>query len=347
MMLALKSYHTIEKNDEISGAHIIDSPLFGDGYSTAESKAIFTDKARLSRWMAVEVALAESQAELGIIPQEAAKAIALSNDIHDIDLEKVRLEFNKTKHSLLPLLKVWQQLLSPEHAQYLHFGATTQDIQDTAQVLELREVIVIIERDLKSLIHVLTSLVDENRILVMAGRTHAQHALPMTLGLKIAAWLDECMRHFTRLSECKNKLLVSQLFGGVGSMAGLGDQARELLSVFSAKLGLQEPSSCWHSARDRFVEYLAVVGLIGGTLGKIANEVIQLSKDEIAELAEPFLEGQVGSSVMPHKRNPEICERICALATLIKSNVGVGFDSLMAEHERDYRSIRLEWVSVS
>src|SRR3990167_7224402 len=339
--------HMVENNKPVIRSHITDSIFFGDGYGTEEEKKIFSDFNRLQRWMDVEIALAKSQAELNIIPEKAAKEIEKKGKIAYLNMEYIQQQMQKTKHSLIPLLKSWQSIIGSEFGEYLHFGATTQDIQDTAQVLEIREVIGIIERDLKDIIQILAKLCKQYSTLVMVGRTHSKHAMPITLGLKIAVWIDECTRNYDRLMQCKKTVLVSQLFGGVGSMAAFQKKGLLLLKNFSKRLKLEQPNTCWHSARDRFVEYLSVLALITGSLGKIANEIIQLSKDEIGELDEPFYEGQIGSTTMPHKKNPEICERIFTLAKLVKGHASLSFDSLVAEHERDYRAIRLEWVTLT
>lgn len=332
---------------ERTTSHITDSEYFGNGFSTHDVREIFSDKKRLQRWLDVEVALSESQAELGMIPETTAKELAKTARLEYLDTDYIKQQSKITKHSLVPLLRAWQKTMSKNNAQYVHFGATTQDIQDTAQVLELKDVMIIIEHDLKEVISSLTHLASKYRSLVMVGRTHAQHAMPITLGVKISTWLDECMRNYTRLQNCKSTLLVSQLFGGVGTMASFKDNGIQLLKLFSKKLGLHAPDTCWHSARDRFVEFTSTLVMITGTLGKIANEIIQLSKNEIGELSEPFHAGQIGSSTMPHKRNPEECERIYLLSKLVKQSASLGFETLITEHERDYRAIRLEWITLT
>lgn len=328
-------------------SHIVDSMFFGDGYSTQEVQEIFCDLTRMQRWLDVEVTLAECQGELGIIPQEAAQQLAEKGKLEFMDLDKIQGDIVKTKHSLLPLLWAWQELVDKESGQYVHYGATTQDILDTAQVLEVRDVIHIVERDLNDIIQILTRLAQKYENLVMVGRTHGQHALPTTLGLKIAVWADECARNYERLQVCKKNVLVSQLFGGVGTMSALSNQGLLLVQRFSERLGLGSSLVSWHTARDRFVEFISVLALITGVFGKIANEIIQLNKNGISELSEPFQTGQIGSSTMPHKRNPETCERIVTLAGLVKSCAGLSFDSLCSEHERDYRFLRLEWVTIT
>ncbi|MDY6952306.1 MAG: lyase family protein, partial [Thermodesulfobacteriota bacterium] len=205
----------------------------------------------------------------------------------------------------------------------------------------------IVERDLKAIVWRVMELAEDYSGLVTIGRTHTQHALSMTMGLKMAVWLDELWRNVERLMACKERVLVSQLFGGVGTMDAFDRQGLELLSQFSQRLKLQAPLTAWHASRDRGAEFLATMAIISGTCAKIANEIRCLARSETGELEEPFQMGKVGSSTMPHKRNPEMCEQVIVLARLIKANAGLGFEGMINEHERDYRAVRLEWVTIT
>jgi adenylosuccinate lyase len=327
-------------------SHIFDSRFYRSGYSTEESRIIFCDFKRLQRWLDVEVALATSQATLGMIPMSAADELSQTAQLGLLDLNAISSSIKNTGHSLIPLLAAWQKVTSPQSAGYIHYGATTQDIQDTAQSLEIKDVLAIIERDHRRIIKELIDLARRTRSLVMVGRSHGQHALPTTLGLKVAVWLDEMIRNGERLRECKKRVLVSQLFGGVGTMAAFQGQSFELLAEFSKRLGLSAPRTAWHTSRDRLAELLSFMAVLAGGLGKIANEICQLARNEICELEEPFHFGKIGSTTMPHKRNPELCEQVVVLSKLIKSQALTGFDGLINEHERDYRAVRLEWVSI-
>ena len=327
-------------------SHITDSRFFRRGYATDEVRAIFCDLHRMQRWMDVEVALAQTQAALGIIPRAAADELARSGLLRLLDQEVILEKLQTTSHSLMPLLFAWQQVASESAARYLHYGATTQDIQDTAQSLELKDVFSIVERDFAVIIRQLMELAGDYRSLVAVGRTHGQHALPTTLGLKFAVWLDAMLRNGDRLQECKRRLLVCQMFGGVGTMAGFGGHGQKILAGVAGRLGLGKADVAWHASRDRLAEFIAVATFLSGTLAGIANEISQLSRDEIHEMEEPFHRGKLGSSTMPHKRNPELCEQVVVLGRLIKSNAMLGFEGLVSEHERDYRAVRLEWISV-
>ncbi|MCF6186974.1 MAG: adenylosuccinate lyase family protein [Desulfobulbaceae bacterium] len=327
--------------------HIVDSGFYSSAYTTAECRKVFCDIYRYQRWLDVEVALAMAQAELGLIPVSAAENIRDNAKIGSLDLDAIRQGLKVTSHSLMPLLNALRQVCTKEAGQFIHFGATTQDIQDTAQILEIRNILTLVERDLVIIIGQVIALAEKYGNLVTIGRTHTQHALPMTMGLKMAVWLDELYRNLERFEEMKGRVLVSQLFGGVGTMDPFGDQAFALLDNFSTRLGLEAPNVAWHSSRDRITEFLSTMAMISGTLAKVADEIRCLARNEIGEMEEPFQMGKIGSSTMPHKRNPEMCEQVVVLSKLIKSNAGLGFEGLLNEHERDYRSVRLEWVTVT
>lgn len=328
-------------------SHITDSQFYSSGYTTEEARKIFCDKYRYQRWIEIEGALASAQAELEIIPKSAAEALNEKAHIRHLDLDAVQNGIQKTSHSLLPLLAAWQDVCEQAAGEFIHFGATTQDIQDTGQVLEMRDVLAIVERDLRAILWRLTDLSERYADLVTIGRTHAQHALSMTLGLKMAVWLDEVWRNYERLKACKERVLISQLFGGVGTMDAFGEKGVELLTLFSERLGLKAPLTAWHASRDRGAEFLSAMAMISGTLARIADEIRSLARSETGELEEPFQMGKVGSSTMPHKRNPEMCEQVVVLARLIKANAGLGFEAMINEHERDYRAVRLEWVTMT
>ena len=328
-------------------SHITDSRFYSSGYATPEVKRIFCDLYRYQRWLDVEAVLAVTQASLAIIPDSAARDISSNADIRKLDLETVKRELESTSHSLLPLLNALAVKCRKSSRGYIHYGATTQDIQDTAQVLEIRDVLLIVHRDLVSIMRRLAALVEHFKDVVTVGRTHTQDALPMTLGLKMAVWLDELARHLERLEETRKRILVSQLFGGVGTMDSFGPMAPQLLERFSRSLELKPPDTPWHNSRDRFSEFLNLLALICGTLAKIAEEIRGLSRSSLGEMEEPFHHGKIGSSTMPHKRNPEMCEQVAVLAKLVRAQAGLGMECLINEHERDYRAVRVEWAAIT
>jgi adenylosuccinate lyase len=327
-------------------SHITDSPFYGHRYSTTASHRIFCDHCRYQRWLDVEAALALSQAELGIIPADIAGKIADAARVERLDLAALRANIRATSHSLVPLLRMFQAACADGAGEYVHFGATTQDIQDTAQSLEMRDALDEVDRLLRVLLRRLTDLADEHAATVALGRTHAQPALPMGFGVKIASWADETGRHLERVRQLRPRVLVAQLFGGVGTMAALGDQALPLLEKFSARLGLAAPDMGWHVSRDRIVEYVAVLAMVAGTMGRIGDEIRLLSRPEFGELELGWHHGAVGSSTMPHKRNPEACEQAVVMSRLAAAQVANALACMGGDGERDSRSLRIEWACV-
>lgn len=328
-------------------SHIVDSRFFGDRYSTAVSRRIFCDSCRIQRWLTVEAELALAEAELGLIPAAAAARIAKAARIDRIDLHAVKTETDRSGHSLVGLLRVFQAACDEDAGQYIHFGATTQDIQDTAQVLEMRDVLDALESMLRENAGHLLQIAEANAAVPALGRTHAQPALPMTFGLKVAGWLDEILRHLERIAQMRERVLVVQLFGGAGTMAAFGPAAPELLRSFGERLGLGVPTLGWHVARDRVAEFVTSLAMIGGAFGRAADEIRVLSRPEFGEVSEAWAYGKVGSSTMPHKRNPERCEQVVVMARMAAAQVQLAMTALAGDHERDSRSLRLEWACVA
>jgi adenylosuccinate lyase len=327
--------------------HIVDSRFFGGRYGSSESRRIFCDECRVQRWLSVEAALALAQADLGIIPDQAAHEIAAAAKVELIDLDAVQAETERTGHSLVGLLRVFQAATSGESGQYVHFGATTQDIQDTAQALEIRDVLDCLDATLRRVVADLTRLADEHADTVALGRTHAQPALPITFGLKIAGWLDELLRDLERLDQARERVCVAELFGGAGTMAAFGPRALDLMPRFAARLGLGVPVTGWHVARDRVAEFVTTVAMVAGTIARAADEIRILSRPEFGEVSQAWSYGTVGSSTMPHKRNPERCEQMVVLARLAAAQVPLALTAMIGDHERDSRSLRLEWACVA
>ncbi|MER5527204.1 adenylosuccinate lyase family protein [Streptomyces sp. NPDC002677] len=326
--------------------HITDSHFYGNRYATDASRRIFCDHCRMRRWLEVEAALAAAQAELGVIPSEAARDIGATAREVDLDFDQVRSWMDESRHSLVGLLRAFQAACPGTSGQYIHYGTTTQDIQDTGQALEQRDVLDELDVLLRAMASRLADLADEYAETAALGRTHAVPALPMGFGLKVAGWLDELLRHAERVEQLRPRVLVAQLYGGVGTMAGFGEQAQATVEGFAARLGLGVPRMGWHAARDRMVEYVSVLAMVAGTMGRIADEVRLLSRPEFGELELDWHYGQVGSSTMPHKRNPERCEQIVVTAKLAAAQVGVALAGMAGDHERDSRALRVEWACV-
>ncbi len=327
-------------------ASVFDATLLKHLWGTDELRAIFGDENRVQKWYDYEAALAQAQAELGIVPAAAAAEIAATAKVANVDLEAIAAEVRRTKHPLVPALRALQAACAGGHGEYVHFGPTTQDVLDTGMMLQLKDAHAIFLRDLRAIGRELYRLADAHKATPMAGRTHAVQALPITFGHKCAVWLAETGRNFERLTQLEARTFVGSLVGAVGTQASFGAQAFELDRKVMARLGLGVADISWQPARDRFVEYVGVLGLVGGSLAKIANEVITLAHTEIDELAEPFSEGKVGSSTMPHKRNPAVAESVVTVGRVLRYTVALMHDALMHEHERDAAAWRIEWKAL-
>jgi 3-carboxy-cis,cis-muconate cycloisomerase len=324
------------------GAYVIDSELFRDQFSTAVMREIFSDRRTVQAWLDVEVALADAEAELGIIPVTAAEAIRGASDAALFDLAAMKLEMDRTAHPIVPLVRMIAEKCADDLGQFVHWGATTQDIIDTGMILQIRDAVDVIDTRLEALSASLTDHAVTHAATAMPRRTHGQHAQPVTFGYKAAIWLDEVRRHQTRMDEMRPRLLVGQFGGAVGTLAALGDQGFAVRGKLMDNLELGEPAITWHTARDRLVELISLMAMIAGSCGKIAHEVYLMQKTELQEVEEPNPSGKVGSSTMPHKRNPAICESVVALARTVRSAVPLAFETLIGEHERDKISLQTE-----
>lgn len=325
----------------------MNSEFYRNSWGTPEMRAVFEDEHRFDRWLRIEAALARVQAKLGIISPETAAEIDKKAHIANINLETLKAELPKTGHTLMALLRELQRVCENGHGEYVHFGAATQDIEDTGLVLEMRDAYRIVLRDVIKMEGLLAKLADRYKNLPAMGRAHVQHGSPITLGLKFATMLAEVRRTIERLKEAKKRLFVCLLHGGVGSQAGLGPKGVEVTKLFAKELDLDVPVTSWAMARDNVAEYQVLLAFVCGTISRVANEIYQLSRTEILELHEPLGENYVGSSTMPHKRNAEVSEFIVALCRIVTTNAQLGFQGMMSEHERDARSWRLDWHGVA
>lgn len=327
-------------------ASVFDSLLLGHVWGTDELRAIFSDENRVQKWFDYEAALALAQAALGIIPKAAAAEIAAKAKVANVDLAAVAAEIRRIKHPLVPALRALQAACGQDHGEYLHFGPTTQDVLDTGMVLQLKEAHAVLLRDLKRVGRELFRLAEAHRATPMAGRTHGVQALPITFGHKCAIWLAELGRNHDRLEKSTARNFVGGMTGAVGTQASFGAQAFALEQDLMARLGLGVADIAWQVARDRLADHASALGLVGGALAKIAHEIIILSHNEIDEVAEPFDYGKVGSSTMPHKRNPVICEGVLAVGRALRASVALMQEALVVEHERDASTWRLEWKAM-
>ena len=327
------------------GSTVFDSGLFRDMFGTAEMRAIFADTALIGRYAEVEAALARAQAKLGVVPAEAAVKITEAAASLVIDMERMRRETEIVGYPILPLVHQLAEAAG-DAGGYVHWGATTQDIMDTATVLQIRAALDVVERDLRELRMILADLAHRHRATPMAGRTHLQHALPITFGYKVAIWLSSIERHIERLEQARPRVLLGSFSGAAGTLASVGAQGLEMQKLFCEELGLHQPSITWHVARDGLAEAVALLGLVTGTLGKIATDVMLMCATEFGEVAEPFVHGRGASSTMPQKRNPISSELMLAAAKAVRQHVATMLDGMIHDFERATGPWHLEWVSL-
>lgn len=324
---------------------VFDSRLFRDMFGTAEMRGVFSDKALIERYVEVEVALARAEARCGVIPDEAAEEIAAKASYDSLDLERMQHETEIVGYPILPLVEQLSKSCG-ESGRYVHWGATTQDIMDTAVVLQVRAALVIVERDIQAVRGLLAGLAERYRDTPMAGRTHLQHALPITFGYKCAVWLSMFDRHAERLLELRPRVEVGQFAGAAGTLASLGDKGLEVQEALMAELGLGVPQATWHVARDGLAETLNFLALVTGSLGKVALDVMMMMTSELGEVYEPFVKGRGASSTMPQKRNPISCELMYAAAKGVRQQAGLMLDAMIQDFERSTGPWQAEWVAI-
>lgn len=311
-------------------------PIDTRRYGTPEMLEIFEEENRLQRMLDVEAALAWAHAEVGDISRKDAEKIAKTASGKYVKLSRVKEIEREIKHDVTSLVRALAEVCGSSGA-FVHLGATSSDILDTATALQLRDALTLLENKLNNLEKALMEKAGRYKRTIMAGRTHGQHALPITLGFKLAVWTREIARHIQRLRECKERILVGKMSGAVGTQAGLGSNAMKIQQLVMEKLGIKPAEiSTQIVQRDRHAELICLLAMIASTLDKIATEIRELQRTEIGELAEPFKRAkQVGSSTMPHKRNPELCERVSGLAKVMRSLVVPALENIPTWHERD------------
>jgi adenylosuccinate lyase len=322
------------------------SAVYGSAWSTPELWELFADEPRTRRWLDILAVLAETQAEFGLIPAEAARDIAAVCKSLPLDVEffaEWREGYRATSHSTAGLIAAVKRRCPGAAGEWFYTGATVQDLTDTWLVLCLREARALIEADLGRSMAAARALAATHRTTVMAGRTHGQQGLPITFGYKAAGWLDELRRHRERLASVGARLCCGQLCGGVGSLSSLGPEALAVQERFLARLGLDAPAISWTASRDLYAEWGYVLALACSCAERIGQEVFDLQRDEIGELREAATGAVVGSITMPHKRNPELSEHLGTLARVARMNAAALADALPHAHERDGRSWKLEW----
>jgi len=311
-------------------------PIETGRYGTAEMKRIFEEEARVQKMLDVEAALAWAHAEVGNIPKKDAEKIMAVASTKYVKLARIKEIEREIKHDIASLVRALAEA-SGSSGGYVHLGVTSYDVVDTANALQLKEAVELIEKKLDCLEKILMDKALRYKNTLMIGRTHGQHALPITLGFKFAVWLCEISRHIQRLRQCKERVLVGKISGAVGTQAGLGPNALKIQELVMQRLKLKPAEiSTQIVQRDRHAELICLLAIIASSLENFATEIRELQRPEIGELFEPFeVEKQVGSSTMPHKRNPEICERICGLARIVRSLVVPTLENIVTWHERD------------
>ncbi|ACS90252.1 MAG TPA: adenylosuccinate lyase [Thermococcaceae archaeon] len=313
-------------------------------YGSEEMKRIWDEENKLQKLLDVEAALARAHAQLGNIPEESAKIISERANTNWVKVERVNEIEEEIHHDIMAVVKALSEVCG-EHGKYIHLGATSNDIIDTANALLIKESLEIVLKDLKELRTILKSLAKEHKYTVCIGRTHGQHAVPTTYGMKFAIWLDETQRHIERIEEAKKRILVGQMSGAVGTMASFGEMGLKIQELVMEDLGLKSALiSNQIIQRDVYAELMSILAIIASTLDKIALEIRNLQRTEILEISEPFGKKQVGSSTMPHKRNPIRSEKISGLARVIYSNVIPALLNNSLWHERDLTNSSVERV---
>ncbi len=324
-------------------ASAYDSFYFRDRYGSPAMRAIWDDRAMVQRWLDVEAALASTQAELGLVPASAAREIARRARVDLIDLAAMKREFDTTWNPVMPLVNALRQVVRPSAARWVHWGTTSKNIIDTALALQIKDTYGVVTGELDAVAAVLAQLARRHRDTVMAGRTHGQHALPVTFGYKAAVWLDEVLRQRERLDASRPRVLVGELGGAVGTMAALGRKGLAVQDRMMARLGLGVPLIAAKTAGDRFAEFFILLALLSATLGKIAQNIYNLQVTDVDEAVE-FMEGKVGSSAMPHKLNPVASGSVVLLGRLIRARATTILDYVHSEWEDDHRQGETAWA---
>ncbi len=315
-------------------------------YGRPAMKDLFGEEARLQRLLDVEVALARAHARVGTIPAAAAKGIAAKAKGRAVTVERVKALEEETRHDIMAVVLALTEACEPESRKYVHLGATSNDISDTATALQLRDAIRILEEDLVELRRVLVDLAAKHRSTVMVGRTHGQAAVPMTFGLKIAVFAMEVDRHLERVRETAKRVVVGKMSGAVGTGAALGEKALEVQQAVMADLGVGvEEAATQIVGRDRYAEFVAVLANVAASLEKFCTEVRNLQRTEIGEAAEAFeASAQVGSSTMAQKENPVTSENVCSLARIVRGFVVPAYENVPLWHERDLTNSAAERI---
>lgn len=325
-------------------ASIIDSSIFQGLFSSDAMRAVWSDENRTAKYLDVERALALVQGRLGLIPQEAADEIVSHCELSQIDMARLRQQTERIGYPILGVVTQVNQLCRDKLGEYVHWGATTQDITDTATVLQIREALALVDDELAAIAQALAQLAREHRLTPIIGRSNLQQAIPVTFGYKMAGLLSAVLRHRERIAQLRERVLVGEFAGAAGTLASLQTGAMETQAALCAELGLQQPVIAWHTIRDNIAEVGAVLGLIGGTLGKLSTDVKLMMQTEVAEVFEPYHPGRGSSSTMPQKRNPIASCYIHAAISVVRQHAAALMDAMVADHERSTGPWEIEWI---
>jgi 3-carboxy-cis,cis-muconate cycloisomerase len=323
---------------------LIDSAVFRDIFSTAAMRQVFSDENRVQKYLDFEAALARAQARLGIIPKEAAEEICRHCNVAEIDFGKLKTQTERIGYPVLPVVQQLVGLCRGGLGEWCHWGATTQDITDSATVMQIREALVLIERHLDAIADALAALARKYRDTPMAGRSNLQQAVPITFGYKMATLLAAFERHRQRLNELRSRVLDGEFGGAAGTLSSLGGRGLATQAELMKELKLGTPAIAWHTVRDTIAETGCFLGLVTGTCGKIAFDVKLMMQTEVEELYEPFHEGRGSSSTMPQKRNPISSVYITALTSVVRQQTAALLDAMVEDHERATGPWEIEWI---
>ena len=327
-------------------ASLIDSAVFRDIFSTEAMRTVFSDENRVQKYLDFEAALARAQARLGIIPKAAAEEVCRHCHVAEIDFGKLKSQTERIGYPVLPVVQQLVALCRDGLGEWCHWGATTQDITDTATVMQIREALVLIERHLDGITGALAVLARQYRDTPMAGRSNLQQAVPITFGYKMATLLAAFARHRERLNELRSRVLVGEFGGAAGTLSSLGGRGLATQAELMTELKLGVPAIAWHTVRDCIAEVGCFLGLVTGSCGKIALDVKLLMQTEVEEVYEPFHEGRGSSSTMPQKRNPISSVYITALVSIVRQQVAALLDAMVEDHERATGPWEIEWIVI-
>jgi 3-carboxy-cis,cis-muconate cycloisomerase len=323
---------------------IIDSTIFQGIFSSDAMREVWSDENRTRKYIDIERALAKVQGRLGLIPQEAADEIISHCHLDQIDMVKLRAQTERIGYPILGVVSQLNALCRDKLGEYVHWGATTQDITDTATVLQIREALALVDADLSAISKTMADLARKHRLTPMIGRSNLQQAIPVTFGYKMAGLLSAIERHRRRLEQLRPRVLVGEFAGAAGTLASLATGAMETQAGLMEELGLGQPDIAWHTIRDNIAEVGCFLGLVGGTLGKFSMDVKLMMQTEVGEVFEPFAHGRGSSSTMPQKRNPISSCYIHAQVSVVRQHAAALMDAMIADHERSTGPWEIEWI---